>query len=157
MLSLFKKDRDFFDSLFDEFRVAPFGNDVSMRTDIKENEHGYELAIEMPGFDKQDKVILEEGHLMVEAERKMKPITMILKATSVVNDTMVSWDEPMFMMFKWMKSRDPLIRVYWRFKSLEEFKKIETRNIWTRIMKIGAHNAAQFLVAQYYVLLFNHL
>ena len=36
MLSLFKKDRDFFDSLFDEFRVAPFGNDVSMRTDIKE-------------------------------------------------------------------------------------------------------------------------
>ena len=71
MLSLLKKDRDFFDSLFDEFRVAPFGNDVSMRTDIKESEHGYELAIEMPGFDKADvKVSLDNGYLLVEAERK---------------------------------------------------------------------------------------
>ncbi len=71
MLSLLKKDRDFFDSLFDELRATPFGNDVSMRTDIKENDQGYELAIEMPGFDKQDvKVSLNDGYLLVEAERK---------------------------------------------------------------------------------------
>ena len=72
MLSLFKRDRDFFDSLFDEFRGLPFSNDISMRTDIKENEQGYELAIELPGFDKSDvKVSLEEGYLVVEAERKL--------------------------------------------------------------------------------------
>lgn len=72
MLSLFKRDRDFFDSLFDEFRESPFHNDISMRTDIKENEKGYELAIELPGFEKSDvKVSLEEGYLRVEAERKV--------------------------------------------------------------------------------------
>lgn len=71
MLSLLRRDRDFFDSLFDEFKVSPFTQDVFMRTDIKENDKSYELAIELPGFEKQDvKVSLDNGYLMVEAERK---------------------------------------------------------------------------------------
>ena len=71
MLSLLRRDRDFFDSLFDELKVSPFNQDVFMRTDIKENDKGYILAIELPGFEKNDvHVSLDNGYLMVEAERK---------------------------------------------------------------------------------------
>ena len=40
-----------------------------MSTDIKEKDNGYELAMEVPGFDKEDlKLDLEDGYLTVSAE-----------------------------------------------------------------------------------------
>ena len=42
-----------------------------MSTDIKEKDNGYELAMEVPGFDKEDlKLELEKGYLTVSAEHK---------------------------------------------------------------------------------------
>jgi len=42
-----------------------------MSTDIKEFENGYELAIDLPGFKKEDvKAELKNGYLTVSAERK---------------------------------------------------------------------------------------
>ena len=40
-----------------------------MATDIKENENGYELAMEVPGFNKEDlKIELKDGYLTISAE-----------------------------------------------------------------------------------------
>ncbi|MDY0347171.1 MAG: Hsp20 family protein, partial [Acholeplasma sp.] len=70
-MNLLKRERDFFDSLFDEFSISPFLNKETMKTDIKETDRGYELAIELPGFDKKDvKVSMDNGYLLIEAERK---------------------------------------------------------------------------------------
>lgn len=45
----------------------------SMRTDIEETENGYELAVDMPGFEKKDiSVTLKDGYLTVEAKRDEK-------------------------------------------------------------------------------------
>lgn len=42
-----------------------------MRTDIKENDGGYELAIDLPGYKKEDvKAELKDGYLVVSAETK---------------------------------------------------------------------------------------
>lgn len=71
MMNLLKRERDFFDSLFDEFSISPFLKTETMKTDIKETDTGYELAIELPGFDKKDvKVSMDNGYLLIEAERK---------------------------------------------------------------------------------------
>ena len=44
-----------------------------MRTDIKETENGYQLDVEMPGFDKKDiKISLENGYLTVSAQKNTK-------------------------------------------------------------------------------------
>ena len=44
-----------------------------MRTDIKETEKGYEMQVDLPGFDKQDiKVSLNNGYLTVNAEKQEK-------------------------------------------------------------------------------------
>lgn len=43
----------------------------SMRTDIKEVEGGYELEVEMPGYEKENiNIALEDGYLTISAERK---------------------------------------------------------------------------------------
>ena len=46
---------DVFD-MFEDFFKPMFYDDRadSMRTDIKETENGYQLDVEMPGFDKKD-------------------------------------------------------------------------------------------------------
>ena len=45
----------------------------SMRTDIRETEHSYELEIELPGFAKNEiSVSLENGYLTVGAEKTEK-------------------------------------------------------------------------------------
>ena len=39
-----------------------------MKTDIKENDHGYELNVDLPGFKKDDvKVELKDGYLTISA------------------------------------------------------------------------------------------
>ena len=67
--------RDPFFDMFDDFFKPVFYDDSadSMRTDIKETENGYQLDVEMPGFDKKDiKIALENGYLTVSAQKSSK-------------------------------------------------------------------------------------
>lgn len=60
---------------FDNFFAPVFYDDNSryMRTDIEETDEGYELSVDMPGFEKEDiKLSMENGYLTVSAERKEK-------------------------------------------------------------------------------------
>ncbi|MDO4939743.1 MAG: Hsp20/alpha crystallin family protein [Lachnospiraceae bacterium] len=63
-----------FEDLFNEFAFPAFRGCKAMpemRTDIKENDNGYELAIDIPGFKKEDvKAQLKDGYLTVSAESK---------------------------------------------------------------------------------------
>ncbi len=61
----------FFDNMFEDFFAPTFtGVNKSMHTDIKETEKGYELSVDMPGYEKSDiKLTLEKGYLTVEAVR----------------------------------------------------------------------------------------
>lgn len=63
-----------FEDLFNEFAFPSFAECKAMpemRTDIKENEDGYELAIDIPGFKKENvKAQLKDGYLTVSAESK---------------------------------------------------------------------------------------
>ena len=44
-----------------------------MKTDIKENEQGYELEMDLPGFKKEDvQVLLENGYLTIRAEKGLQ-------------------------------------------------------------------------------------
>jgi HSP20 family molecular chaperone IbpA len=64
-----------FDDFFDDFFKPTFyGNGKNaMQTDIRETENGYELAVDMPGFDKNDITLnLENGYLTIEAKREEK-------------------------------------------------------------------------------------
>lgn len=65
---------DFFSDVFDGF-FAPSvvrSND-NMRTDVKETEKGYELAVDVPGFDKKDLTVeLKDGYLTISASKQEK-------------------------------------------------------------------------------------
>ncbi|HHX76205.1 MAG TPA: Hsp20/alpha crystallin family protein [Acholeplasmataceae bacterium] len=69
MLSLFRRNRGFFDDFFDDFNLfSPTTSSNLMKTDIKETDKGYHLSVELPGFTKDDvKVSLEDGYLLIEA------------------------------------------------------------------------------------------
>ena len=78
---LTRRERDndlgfnFFDSVFDDFFAPGFmvPRDSGMRTDIKETENGYELSVDMPGYDKKDiSVELSHGYLTISAKREEK-------------------------------------------------------------------------------------
>ena len=65
----------FFDDAFDDFFKPVFYGvkECAMKTDIKETDGGYELLVDMPGFDKKDIALtLENGYLTVEAKRDEK-------------------------------------------------------------------------------------
>lgn len=64
----------FFDAFDDFFKPVFYDNSAdSMRTDIKETENGYQLDVEMLGFDKKDiKISLENGYLTVSAQKSSK-------------------------------------------------------------------------------------
>lgn len=58
-----------FDDFFDDFFAPTKRNQSCMKTDILEKDNGYELHIDVPGFDKDDiKITLENGYLTVEAK-----------------------------------------------------------------------------------------
>lgn len=62
--SVFDAWNDFFKPMFYDETLD------SMKTDIKETEGDYQLAIEMPGFKKEEiKISLENGYLTVGAEK----------------------------------------------------------------------------------------
>ena len=68
-----------FDDMFnDAFGMMPgidhalYGKHAKnlMKTDIREKEDGYELAVDLPGFKKDEiKVSLEDGYLTIEAAK----------------------------------------------------------------------------------------
>lgn len=63
----------FFDEVFDDFFKPNFfgAKQSAMKTDIKELENGFDIAIDMPGFDKKDiELTLQNGYLKVEARRE---------------------------------------------------------------------------------------
>ena len=68
---------DFFDDFERSFPLrTSFGRDDSnlgglMRADVKENDDGYEVHLDLPGFKKEDvKAQLKEGYLTVTATRQ---------------------------------------------------------------------------------------
>lgn len=66
---------DFWDDPFDYFFKPVYYSPKKglMKTDIKETDKDYELAVEMPGFDKKDiNVTLKNGYLNIEAKREDK-------------------------------------------------------------------------------------
>lgn len=63
----------FRNNVFDDFFGAPFftarSTDNMMKTDIKENDAGYELTVDLPGIRKEDvKAELNDGYLTISAE-----------------------------------------------------------------------------------------
>ena len=68
-------DFRFFDDFFDSFfKPMTFSNKVGhMRADVKENENGYELLVDLPGFEKKDiNLNLKNGYLNIEAKQEQK-------------------------------------------------------------------------------------
>lgn len=65
---------DFFSDIFDGFfSPSVVRSHDNMRTDVKETEKAYELAVDMPGFDKKDiRVELKDGYLTVSASKQEK-------------------------------------------------------------------------------------
>ena len=66
---------DIFDDFFDNFfKPTTFSNKVgNMRADIKENEKEYELAVDLPGFEKKDiNLTLNDGYLTISAKTEEK-------------------------------------------------------------------------------------
>ena len=63
-----------FDAFDDFFKPVFYSEPVSkMRTDIKETDTGYELSVDMPGFDKKDiNLSLDNGYLKIEANKSQK-------------------------------------------------------------------------------------
>ena len=63
--------KNLFDTLFDFPTVVPFGSGSAnlMRSDIRENDQGYTIDIDMPGVKKEDiKLQLKDSLLSVSAE-----------------------------------------------------------------------------------------
>lgn len=74
----------FNDNLFDDFFEFPFFDDRTerklyghnannlMKTDIKEHKDGYELEIDLPGFQKNDlQAELKDGYLTISASKQV--------------------------------------------------------------------------------------
>ena len=74
----------FNDNLFDNFFEFPFFDDKAerklygsnannlMKTDIKEHKDGYELEIDLPGFQKDDlQAELKDGYLTISASKQV--------------------------------------------------------------------------------------
>lgn len=60
-------DFDLFSDLFKDSFFNSHENKV-MKTDIKENEEGYSIVIDLPGFDKENiKIGVEDGYLIIHA------------------------------------------------------------------------------------------
>ncbi|MBR5388199.1 MAG: Hsp20 family protein [Clostridia bacterium] len=67
---------DFWTDPFEDFFKPFFYGDNrrgGMKTDIKETDKGYEMKVELPGFDKKDiRLTLKNGYLTVQADRNEK-------------------------------------------------------------------------------------
>lgn len=60
--------RDFFDDVFDSRFFGDSANSSLMKTDIRENDEGYELVMDLPGVKKEDlHAQLQNGYLTIAA------------------------------------------------------------------------------------------
>lgn len=67
---LFDDWMDFSFPSFDKMMNSNVSSRGVMKTDVKENEQGYELDIELPGYHKEDvKAELKDGYLTIQAEK----------------------------------------------------------------------------------------
>lgn len=65
------RNYDIFDVFDDFFKPMFFEETKDLRTDIREAENGYELDLELPGYEKDEiKVSLDDGYLTVSASKK---------------------------------------------------------------------------------------
>lgn len=74
--SIFRENlwNDLMDFSFPEFDRMMYGKrgEHVMRTDVKENEQGYEVDIELPGYKKEEvKAELKDGYLTVNALKEV--------------------------------------------------------------------------------------
>ncbi len=79
---------NFFDDAFDNFFTPMFftGHNNYMRTDIKQTDDGYQLAVDMPGFDKKDiSLTLDNGYLTVSAKTEQSEQDKYLKRERICN------------------------------------------------------------------------
>ena len=67
---------DFFDDFEKSFPLRTWGRETDnlgglMKADVKENDNGYEVHLDLPGFKKEDvKAQLKDGYLTVSATRQ---------------------------------------------------------------------------------------
>lgn len=69
-----RKNFDLFEDIFDDpfFTGFDHSNKI-MKTDIRENKHGYELTVDLPGYNKEDvRLSIEEGYLTIDAKTSNK-------------------------------------------------------------------------------------
>ncbi len=70
------KFMDIWNDPFEDFFKPFFYGGIAaadMRTDIKETENGYEMQVDLPGFDKSDiNISLKNGYLAVNATKQEK-------------------------------------------------------------------------------------
>lgn len=67
-----KNDFDVWENFFDD-PIFNHHENKMMRTDIKEHKDGYELDIDLPGFDKNNiKINVDNGYLTIEAHMEHK-------------------------------------------------------------------------------------
>ena len=75
MMDLFDDfDRDFFRGFGRPERML-YGKNASrmMKTDVKETEEGYELAVDLPGFKKEEiHLDLQNGYLTISTEKNLE-------------------------------------------------------------------------------------
>ena len=68
-MMMIPRRRNEFDLLEDMFRIDPFFSEEGskvMKTDIKEKNNEYLLAVDLPGYDKNDiKISVEDGYLNI--------------------------------------------------------------------------------------------
>ena len=70
----------FGENLFDDFMEVAFKSPIFgkreknlMKTDIRENDNGYELDMDLPGFKKDEITVnLRDGYVTISAERGME-------------------------------------------------------------------------------------
>lgn len=62
----------FLSNAFDDFfKPVTFSSSCHMNTDVKETEKGFDIAVDMPGFDKKDiNLSLDNGYLTISAKRE---------------------------------------------------------------------------------------
>lgn len=70
----YRRDYDFFDEAMNDFFPSFFGTgrhtQKYMRTDIKENDNGYVMEVELPGVDKKDiDIDLRDGYLNISVNK----------------------------------------------------------------------------------------
>ena len=79
---------DAFDALFDglgSYSLAEEGETLlTPRVDIHEDEAEFTVEVDLPGVNKDDlKVEVENGNLIIEAQRKVKPMAETSKAIRI--------------------------------------------------------------------------